>query len=124
MLFANQLKEFKLNISNEKTVLMERPFITDITMAKIQVDELIDNCLSYQVVDTTANVMDSEDGDSDNEDNYDTTNGDDIVEKVLFDKNYWKHINANVFNTEYKAILKSSNVESKDIVNYTLARIC
>ena len=88
MLFANQLKEFKLNISNEKTVLMERPFITDITMAKIQVDELIDNCLSYQVVDTTANVMDSEDGDSDNEDNYDTTNGDDIVEKVLFDKNY------------------------------------
>ncbi len=123
MLFTNQLKEFKLSINSEKTVLMERPFITDITIAKDKIDSLIDDMLSYQVKNGAMDLEKKED-DENNTENDENDDNKQSIEDILKNKDSFKFINANEFNAQYKAILKTTNVESKDVVNYTMARIC
>ena len=123
MLFTNQLKEFKLSINSEKTVLMERPFITDITIAKDKIDSLIDDMLSYQVKNGAIDLEKKED-DENNTENDENDDNKQSIEDILKNKDSFKFINANEFNAQYKAILKTTNVESKDVVNYTMARIC
>ena len=49
-LFDEKLREFKLSVSSEKTHEYQRPFITDITRAKIRIDKLIDEELQYHSV--------------------------------------------------------------------------
>lgn len=123
-LFEKYLKEFKLTISNEKTKVFERPFITDITRAKIRIDELIEDNLQYHKVEPSDSIEETEEQDIAEEGQ---VQEDDIVRGslvlVLEDKSYM-HFNARSFNQQFKAILKECDVESKDVVNYTLARIC
>ncbi len=124
-LFANILREFKMSINAEKTVFYERPFITDITRAKIQIDELIGSMLHYHQEEPKL------EGDELKED---LDKGQEVVEdskqinaeridEALVDKSYL-YIKANEFNKQFKAILTTCGVKSKDVVNYTLARIC
>lgn len=124
-LFEGYLKEYKLSISNEKTKLFERPFITDITRAKIRIDKLIEEELKYHTDDSEFVIGDFDE-------NLDTSGAepqqeDDIkrekVDIAASDESYL-HLNARSFNLQFKAILKECNVESKDVVNYTLSRIC
>lgn len=124
-LFEAYLKEYKLSISNEKTKLFERPFITDITRAKIRIDQLIEEELKYHTDDSEIVIGDLDE-------NLDTSGAeprqeDDVKrEKVDFaasDESYL-HLNARSLNLQFKAVLKECNVESKDVVNYTLSRIC
>lgn len=124
-LFEGYLKEYKLSISNEKTKLFEHPFITDITRAKIRIDQLIEDELKYHTDDSEIVIGDLDES-------LDTSGAepqqeDDVKrEKVDFaasDESYL-HLNARSFNLQFKAILKECNVESKDVVNYTLSRIC
>ena len=42
-LFQMYLKEFKLSLSQEKNKTFERPFVTEITKAKIAIDDLLNN---------------------------------------------------------------------------------
>ncbi len=124
VLFANVLKEFKLSISSEKTTEFNRPFVTDITRAKIQIDELVNNYLKFHQDDI---IQEAEEEDIDN-----STETEDVViiepidlqriQSALSDRGYLQH-KADDFNTKFKAIIKSCSVESKDVVNYTLARI-
>lgn len=126
VLFANTLKEFKLNISQEKTFLFDRPFVTDITCAKQQIDMLIDEALKYHKEEILAEPK-AED-ELDENDNVDEEGNDDNVEsekkirEAINDKSYF-HLNAKEFNIRFKSIQKECNVSSKDIINYTLARI-
>lgn len=124
-IFEGYLKEYKLSISNEKTKLFERPFITDITRAKIRIDQLIEEELKYHTDDSEFVIGDFDE-------NLDTSGAepqqeDDIkrekVDIAASDESYL-HLNARSFNLQFKAILKECNVESKDVVNYTLSRIC
>jgi hypothetical protein len=123
-LFEKYLKEFKLTISNEKTKIFERPFITDITMAKIRIDKLIDESLQYHKAEHIEPFEDTADQDVAEQD---PVKEEDVernrIVLALEDKSYL-HFNARSFNQQFKAILKECNVDSKDVVNYTLARIC
>jgi hypothetical protein len=120
--FVNNLREFKLNISSEKTRLFERPFITEITRAKIELDKLIDDSLKYH----SAEFEPKENDDTESEETDNEEDDDNVelgkVNKAINDKSYL-YFNSKLFNKMYKAILVSINVESKDVVNYTLARI-
>ena len=49
LLFTKVLKEFKMTISSEKSESIERPFITDISRAKQQIDRLIDDKLKLRM---------------------------------------------------------------------------
>ena len=44
------------------------------------------------------------------------------VNKAMNTKFSW-YFSSNMFNAEFKSILKSCNVKRKDVVNYTLARV-
>ncbi len=122
-LFDEKLKEFKLSISNEKTHVFERPFVTGITRAKIRIDDLIKHSLQYHHV--AMNVCDSDLDDIDVSADFEE---DDIlidrrtVEEALADESRL-YLNSRVFNLTFKAILKECEVEAKDVINYTLSRI-
>lgn len=118
--FVNNLREFKMTISAEKTINYERPFITEITRAKIELDKLIDANLMYHTEEFEP--IDTEEKENeDDEDEY-TDIKREKVEKAIMDKSYL-HINARQFNKMYKSVLVSMGVDSKDVVNYTLARM-
>ena len=120
LLFTNVLKEFKMTISSEKTECIERPFITDISRAKQQIDRLIDDNLTLKM-----NELDIDETEDDVDKDYveeDVSISAERVNKAMNTKCSW-YFSSNMFNAEFKSILKSCNVKSKDVVNYTLARI-
>lgn len=124
-LFEGYMKEYKLSISNEKTKLYERPFITDITRAKIRIDQLIEEKLKFHKDDSenvTGELDESKDTSETEQLQEDFVKREKVV-LAVFDESYL-HLNARSFNQQFKAILKECNVESKDVVNYTLSRIC
>lgn len=121
--FANNLREFKMNISAEKTKYYERPFITEITRAKIGLDRLIDDSLKYHCDEFEPPITEGkEEDDESEEDDIHLEIEKEKVEKAIKDKSYL-YINAREFNKMYKSILISIGVRSKDVVNYTLARM-
>lgn len=120
--FEKKLKEYKLSINSEKTNEFLRPFVTDITRAKIKIDNLIDSELKYH-----SNLEDNPD---DDEANFDFAS--ETIEKLILDRSSldaalndksWIHLNSRYFNQTFKAILVESNVEAKDVINYSLSRI-
>ena len=120
LLFTNVLKEFKMTISSEKTDCIERPFITDISRAKQQIDRLIDENLKLKM-----NELDIDETEDDVDKDYveeDVSISAERVNKAMNTKFSW-YFSSNMFNAEFKSILKSCNVKSKDVVNYTLARV-
>ena len=120
LLFTNVLKEFKMTISSEKTECIERPFITDISRAKQQIDRLIDDNLKLKM-----NELDIDETEDDVDKDYveeDVSISAERVNKAM-NTNFSWYFSSNMFNAEFKSILKSCNVKSKDVVNYTLARI-
>lgn len=122
ILFSNKLREFKLSISSEKTIAYDRPFVTDITKAKIQIDELIDKYIKFHQDENPALEVE-EDKDSDYE--KDTTFkflDNQRIEDALSSKCYL-YLNSTDFNTRFKTTINSCSVDSKNVVNYTLARI-
>ena len=120
ILFTNVLKEFKMTISSEKTECIERPFITDISRAKQQIDRLIDDNLTLKM-----NELDIDETEDDVDKDYveeDVSISAERVNKAM-NTNFSWYFSSNMFNAEFKSILKSCNVKSKDVVNYTLARV-
>lgn len=121
-LFDEKLREFKLSVSSEKTHEYLRPFVTEITRAKIRIDKLIDEDLRYhsvqqeneEKVDDEADTIDNDD----NELSIDKA----AIYAAIQDKS-WLHLNSRMFNQTFKTILVECNVEAKDVINYTLSRI-
>lgn len=122
LLFTNILKEFKMTISSEKTDCIERPFITDISRAKQQIDRLIDEKLKLKMSELDIDETEDEDDVDKDYVEDDVSISAERVNKAMNTKFSW-YFSSNMFNAEFKSILKSCNVKSKDVVNYTLARI-
>ena len=123
--FSLKLREYKLTINDSKTNIFEKPFITDITIAKQKIDSLFDENIKMKI----QSEIISENQNDDENDYADTkeTSNNEFDKKKLFEYLSEKnslYINPNIFNAKYKAIIKESNVEYKNIVNYSLARIC
>lgn len=118
-IFDKILREFKMTISHEKTILFERPFITDITRAKNLIDILIRDTFSFSA---TENDVEKDD---DNRDELDTEDEEVLIDEVNLKKALAKephfHLKATNFNKKYKDILTSTNVVPKDVANYSLA---
>lgn len=118
-IFDKILREFKMTISHEKTILFERPFITDITRAKNLIDILIRDTFSFSA---TENDVEKDD---DNRDELDTEDEEVLIDEVNLKKTLAKephfHLKATNFNKKYKDILTSTNVVPKDVANYSLA---
>lgn len=127
-LLQSYLKEFKLCLSQEKSKILDRPFVTNITKAKVTLDDLLNDNIRLYTEVPNDNISP--------EDKMSFVEQDLSEEKeellVKIDKNkakecissdiYFK-LNASEFNKRFKVIVSSNDVEPKDILNYTIARL-
>lgn len=97
------LREFKLYLNEAKTQHYNKPIITEITIAKQKINDLLNDSLSYQF-----------------EEVYLTENG--VKEPVKKTKGKI-YINSNKLITKFKTIIFESKIDYKDILNYTFAII-
>lgn len=116
-LFDEEMKEYKLSISDSKTVKYDRPFITPLTIAKQSIDRLVTEYLSFH---DGKKDIDENEGEKENESIVDKEEM--KLEDALQNTNRL-FFRSNRFIAKYKAIIKTTGVENKDVVNYALSRI-
>jgi hypothetical protein len=92
--FIHHLKQFNLFINDTKSYEYSRPIITDLTIAKIKIKDLISNKLSIDFINT------------ENKNN---------------DKNWKIGFSHKDLIIRFKIIIKESNIEYKDVVNYSIS---
>jgi len=101
--FRLGLRDFKLYLNESKTLHYSKPIITEITIAKQKIKDLLDNSLSYQFEE----ILIEEKG-----------------SKELIKKSKGKiYINSNRLITKFKTIIFESKIDYKDILNYSFAII-
>lgn len=126
--FSLHLRDYKLTISESKTKTFEKPFITDITIAKQKIDSLFAENLKIKIQDETGfEFMEEDEKDIVEKDEMGEMDVNRFKEKKLIyflNEKRSLHLNPNVFNAKYKVIIRESGVEYKSIVNYSLAKIC
>ena len=110
------LKEFKLQISPSKTEEFERPFITKITLAKLRIENLINDIFSLHLWEEVESKSDEEKED----DTEDVASDND---KEILDKKFNIYLSANNVNAQIKAIVRECQIEYRDIANYLLEKI-
>jgi hypothetical protein len=110
------LKEFKLQISPSKTEEFERPFITKVTIAKQQIEDLLNDIFSIPLWEEVGSNFGTEkDEDAENED----------LDKdgEILNKKFNIYLSANSVNVQIKAIVRECGIEYRDIANYLLEKI-
>lgn len=107
-LFRHELKEFKMTLNDSKAKSYGRPMITEISIAKQKINQLFEKEPLFKISENNKIPIDIEIEEEEN-----IT----IVSKHVF-KFY---INPNKLASKFKTIIKESNVEYKDVLNYTLA---
>lgn len=88
------LKEFKLNLNENKATLYEKPIVTEITIAKNAISDLLNSKLCYDKVKSS----------DESESHKISLSSKDLI-------------------TSFKVIIKNSGVKYKDILNWTLALV-
>lgn len=110
------LKEFKLQISPSKTEEFERPFITKITLAKLRIEDLINDIFPVPLWEEA--VLNSDEEKEDDTEDVASDN-----DKEILDKKFNIYLSANNVNTQIKAIIRECGIEYRDIANYLLEKI-
>ena len=110
------LKEFKLQISPSKTEEFERPFITNITLAKLQTEDLLSDIFSVPLWEEVESKSIEEK--EDDTDDVDSDKDNDILEK-----RFNIYLSANSINSRIKAIVRECGIEYRDIANYLLEKL-
>lgn len=95
------LKKYKLNLNSHKEKIYEKPIITEISIAKKEISALFNKKIKYKVIEKT----DSEAG------------------EIECEKKISIYINSNDLIQKFKSILKQTNVNYKDILNWALSII-
>lgn len=92
--FTHNLKEYNLFINEMKSIEFTKPIITDLTIAKTKITDLINDELGYKILDN---------------------------EKDEYRKEWSAYLKSQNLITRFKIIVKESNIEYKDIINYSIA---
>lgn len=127
-LFQMYLKEFKLSLSQEKNKTFERPFVTEITKAKIAIDDLLNDTVKLHTNEPESELSLEEEMEQTEQDMSQE------VEEPLLKVDRQKAteclatdvyfcLNATDFNKRFKVIVSANSVEPKDVLNYTIARL-
>ena len=121
------LHEYKLRFGSDKNGEFNCPVITDITRAKIRIDELIDDNLTVAAYRTHLRKVDVDDTEKDRaqhtEENEEEKNpAQEKIDEAIVNMDQLR-LNANEFNARFKDIVASTGVAYTDVLNYTLMRI-
>jgi len=106
--FRLQLKDFKLYLNDSKTILYEKPIITEITIAKQKITDLINKYLTYKFDEQNSSKISDIESDT-----IEDTN----------EKTGTIYVSSNKLITKFKTIIKETKIDYKDILNYTLSLI-
>ena len=127
-ILVEALQEYKLRFGVGKGGNFDCPVVTDITRAKIRIDELIDENLSVaayrmhvrkgevEVTEKDTNKHDAEDEEEEKNPKQEK------VDEAVANKDRLV-LNANEFNAKFKDIVATTGVEYTDVLNYTLMRM-
>jgi len=114
-LYKLELRKYKMYLNDSKAKLYEKPIITELSIAKQKISDLLNKDLAFKVneqdktIDVGGEVEEELETDSD-------------VEKSNEAK-YKIYVSSNKLITRFKTIIKETKVEYKDILNYVLASI-
>lgn len=125
--FTKWLSEYKLCISPSKTIEYERPFITNVTKAKLRINMLVQTLTKQKIWEHDEINLPAEDILDDVDDISNTTIEDQVVEadnnidltKVLSSK-LSLYADPNYTIADFKSIISETDVSYNDVVNYTL----
>lgn len=101
--FRLGLREFKLYLNDAKSQYYNKPIITEITIAKQKINDLLNDSLSYRLEE----VFVKEAG----------------IEELVKRNKGKIYIDSNKIITKFKTIIFESKIEYKDILNFTFAII-
>jgi hypothetical protein len=101
-----ELKKYKLSINNSKTEEYKKPIITEITIAKNKIIDLFSENPKFKITEIEAKELDKKDNDD---------------EISLLNHKFEFSFNPNKLATLYKVIIKESQIDYKDVLNYSLA---
>lgn len=121
--YMEELHEYKLSISENKTHQYERPFITEITIAKQGIVKLIADYLSFH---DGGNVVVEDDEENKDPDEYQAEQSIHMDRQKLKESlecNDRLFFRSNHMIAKYKAVISTTNVENRKVVNYALTRI-
>lgn len=93
------LKEYKMYINESKSIVYEKPIITEISLAKQKISDLFNQHLKIKEKSEKIQVEETEET---------------IVKSTIY-------FSSNNVITRFKSIVKETNVDYKDIMNYSLA---
>lgn len=105
------LREFKLSLNSAKEERFKNPIITEISIAKLKIADLLGISLAYHFEDIKKDATDL----SQDEENPDEEDKKEERKKENF------NINSNKLITRFKTIIKESKAGYKDLQNYSLA---
>ena len=120
------MNEYKLSISKEKTEDFVRPFITPISRAKLAIDRLIKDTVCINLEDDLLRHNEDEEETKDEsivvdrEEEFEMNN--ERLEKAL-KKKHSLYFRSSYFSSTFQDILKTYNVEAKEVLNYAISRI-
>ena len=97
-----ELTKYNFFLNEGKSKLYEKPLITEITIAKQKISDLLNKYLIFKVTEVLK---------------------EDDEQKEVIEKKYSIYISSNKLITKFKTIVKETGVQYKDILNYTLASI-
>jgi len=121
--FIVSLQEYKLTIGDSKTKIFEKPFITDVTRAKQKIDDLLNKSLKIKIQSNEFVEEINQEKDIANTQKTEYTNFNIKILNRYLDEKMTFFISPTELNAKYKTIIKESNVDYKNIINYTLAKI-
>lgn len=101
--FRLRLRDFKLSLNDSKSIQYKKPIITEITIAKQKINDLL-NTISYKIEDFEEGL--EEDGIT-----------------TIKKKKGKVYINSNSLITKFKTIIFEAKIDYKDILNYTFTII-
>lgn len=94
-LYKLHLKKYNLHISDSKSRLYKKPIITELTIAKTRITDLLNEQLSIKEIDAQSDTV----------------------------KKWNVSVKAKNLITRFKIIVSETNIEYKDILNYTIALV-
>lgn len=123
------LQEYKMRFGVGKGGIFDCPVVTDITRAKIRIDQLIDENLTAAAYRGHARKMEppadteKDKARTDKEEEDDEKNpSQDRIDAAVANHDHLQ-LNANEFNARFKDIVATTGVEYTDVLNYTLMRM-
>lgn len=114
-LYKLELRKYKMYLNDSKAKIYDKPIITELSIAKQKISDLLNKDLAFKVNEQDKTVEVGEEVDE-------GTETDSEVEESKESK-YKIYVSSNKLITRFKTIIKETKVEYKDILNYVLASI-